>query len=288
MNLLFALAVAASAWQQPALDTTIAVSAGTRLRADVRSGSIQVRVWDRSAVRVVSTGAGGERPLVQASASLVSVWSSARRPNAAVALDITVPRGMGVTLGGDRVEITVNGGSGEVVARNGSGRIAVNGGSGLVSAESTLGDVDVSNARGRITARSHGGRVRVLRVSGDVEAESSQGHVVLAGVDATRLRATTTGGVIQFSGPIRAGGHYSFTTHDGSIRLLVPEPLSATVSVSTVSGGFSSDFPYQVRERRGRGLFTAVVGRGDATVDLASFEGGIVIRRAPPAGAPSP
>jgi hypothetical protein len=85
-------------------------------------------------------------------------------------------------------------------------------------------------------------------------------------------------GVIWFSGPLHGDGRYGFHTHSGSVFLTVPEPVHATLHVSTVSGAFSSPLPMTRENGPRRGRFTVMFGNGAASVDVSTFNGGIVVR----------
>ena len=79
-------------------------------------------------------------------------------------------------------------------------------------------------------------------------------------------------GDIRYSGPIRNGGRYSLSTHNGDIRLTVAEGTNASVAVSTFSGEFESEFPVPLRgTRQGKG-FNFTLGSGSAQVTLESFQ----------------
>ena len=275
-----AIAAALLALQISHTDTTVAVRAGARLNVDLRGGSIDVRTWDRSAVRVAAAHSERVAVLVQGTEAVLNVRSEASRGrNDIVDYQITVPRAMSLTLSGKSVEITVVGAEGEVSAANHEGKISVSGGRGLVSLRSTNGEIAVANARARIEAQALNGDITVTDAAGDIEAESADGAITLTRVDATRVTATTVDGEITYEGPIRDGGRYTFTTHDNEIRLAIPAGVNATVTVATVSGDFHSDFPYEVREQRGRGRFSFVLGNGSALLELESFEGDIKLGR---------
>ncbi|MEJ7809826.1 MAG: DUF4097 family beta strand repeat-containing protein [Gemmatimonadaceae bacterium] len=261
-------------------DTTVVVRAGARLAVDLRGGSIDVRTWDRGAVRVVAAHSEQVAVHVESTAAVLSVRSAAARGrNNIVDYQITVPRAMSLTLGGGDIDITVAGSEAEIAANNREGKISVNGGRGVVSLRSTHGEVAVANARARIEVHALNGDIAITDAIGDIEAENADGSITLTRVDAARVSATTVDGEIYYEGPIRDGGRYSFTTHDNEVRLVIPGGVNATVTVATVTGEFHSDFPYEVREQRGRGRFSFVLGNGSALLELESFEGDIKLGR---------
>jgi len=286
MMIPFVLAAAATLASRPvasiveaSIDTTIAVGASTKFRLETSAGKISIRVWDRSAVRVVATARAGTAVHVDATTSLVNVWSTAGGRIDEADFTVTIPRKMAVSLGSGDVAIDVSGSEGEIIAKNYSGNISVDGGRGSISLKSTLGEIDVRGAKGRVDAQSMHAAVRLTDVVGDVGVESSSYHLYLTRVDAHTLTASTVGGVIWFTGPLHDDGHYAFTSHAGSIILSLAEPVNATVSVSTVSGGFSSAFPSVRQEGGRRGRFSIKIGTGAAIVDVETFGGGIILKR---------
>lgn len=262
-----------------AVDTSITVSSVTRLRIDAAAGRITVRTWNQNVVRLVVTARPGTKVDIESTSSLLSVHGNTIRGGVDDAdYDVTVPRQMGITLNGGDVAIDVSGTEGEVIARNYSGLISLAGGKGVISLKSTLGEIQVKNANGRIGAQSVNAAIRLTDVVGDIDVETSSSHVYLTRANSHNLTASTVGGVISFSGPLHSDGHYTLTTHSGSITLAVPEPVNATLSVSTVSGAFSSSLPRVRQEGTRRGRFSLRFGGGSATVDLQTFNGAIVLK----------
>jgi DUF4097 and DUF4098 domain-containing protein YvlB len=91
--------------------------------------------------------------------------------------------------------------------------------------------------------------------------------------------ASTVNGDIFYAGPIRSGGRYSLSTHNGDITLTVAEGTSANVAVSTFNGEFESEFPVPLSgTRKGKG-FNFTLGSGSAQVTLESFQGTIELVR---------
>jgi hypothetical protein len=185
---------------------------------------------------------------------------------------------MALTLGGGDTEIRVTGAQSEVVARNHSGKITIDGGRDKIGAESTLGEVVISSARGRVTAKALHAPIRVSDVEGDIEAEGSSNHVYLTAIVSRSVIASTVGGHVNFVGRFFDDGHYTFSTHMGSIIMTVDAPVNARINVLTVSGGFASALVYSRQEGQRRGRFAVVLGSGAATVEAQTFAGSILVR----------
>jgi hypothetical protein len=278
----------AAPWQSGPgpIDTTIAVSPAAQFRLDASAGRVSVRVWDRTAVRVVARPTNGTIVRVEGGANVVNVSAAAGRRIDDAEYEITVPRRMPVTVGTGDLAVDIEGCEGGVVSRNYSGRIAIAKTKGPLTVKSVLGEVVIQDASGRISAQSQFAPIRLTDVNGDVEVEGSANHLYLTRVDAKTLSASTVNGVIWFSGPFHNDGRYSFSTHSGSIFMTIPEPVNATVHVSTVSGAFSSPLAMTREAGARRGSFTVRFGNGAASVDAETFNGGIVVH--PPDAAAKP
>jgi hypothetical protein len=262
----------------PRIDTTFAVSSSAEFRLDASAGTVSIRVWDRSSVRVIAKPSPGTTVRITGAANLVSVLGVAERRIDEAEYEITVPRHMPVTVGTGDLGVDIEGCEGGVVARNYSGRITVARTKGPVTVKSALGEVVVRDAAGRVSAQSQYAPIRLTDVNGDVEVEGSANHLYLTRVDARTVSASTVNGGIWFSGPLHGDGRYSLSTHSGSIFMTVPQPVNATVHVATVSGAFASPLPQTRQEGSRRGSFTVKFGNGAASVDVATFNGGMVVQ----------
>lgn len=280
--MLFAFAPAALAalvlGQQ--IDSTVPVERGQRLEVDLYAGDIDVKTWSQNAVRVVADPDGRGRIEIERTATALSVRASGRRgPPLSTDLQLTVPAWMALDLSGVYGDITIAGARGPVTAETVQGDVSAEGGEGLVSVKSVQGGVTLSGAKGRIEANSVNSDVRVSRSSGEISAETVNGDIVLRQTDATALSATSVNGSLEYQGPIRSGGRYALSTHNGDITLAVAEGASAAVSVSTFNGEFESEFPVTLTETRKGKRFNFTIGSGSAQVTLESFQGTISLVR---------
>jgi DUF4097 and DUF4098 domain-containing protein YvlB len=268
-------ALAALAFLQQ-IDTTVTAQQGQRLVVDSYGGEIAVKTWGRNAVRVEADPPSRTEVEVSSSSGAVSVRSEGRRgPPASIDYTITVPAWMGLDLSGVYSDVTVEGVRGPITVETVQGEVDVAGGEGTVSLRSVQGSVKLRGAKGRIDVHSVNDEVRISESSGEITAETVNGDVVLERVDATSLNATTVNGDLGYDGPIRNGGRYTLSTHNGDITLAATPTTSATITVSTFSGDFESDFPVPVRETRKGRRFGFSLGSGSAQVSLESFQGTI-------------
>lgn len=272
-------AVAALALVQQ-IDTTVPVERGQRLEISAYGGEIAVKTWARNAVRVEAAPSGRTRIEVYHSATSLSVRTEGRRgPAKAVDLQITAPAWMALDLSGVYTDVNVAGAKGPISVETVEGAVLVDGGEGLVSLQSVQGSVKLRGAKGRIEVNSVNEDVTVSQCSGEIDAETVNGEIELSRVDATSVTATTVNGDITYDGPVRDGGRYAFSTHNGDLVLTVAQGSNATVSVSTFSGEFESEFPVTLTEARKGKRFSFTLGSGSAQVSLESFQGTIQLVR---------
>jgi Putative adhesin len=275
-----ALTVGAIAFvSAPQLDTTVAAERGQRLEVNAFGGEIAVRTWNRNAVRVEASTSSPDRLKVSSSATTISVRSEGRHgPPADLDIRISAPSWMAVALSGVHTDMKVDGSQAPISAETVEGDVRVTGGNGLISLRSVQGGVTLKGAKGRITVNSVNEDVEVTNAAGEITAETVNGEIRLDGVDAVTADANTVNGDISYLGPIRDGGRYSLSTHNGDINLSIAEGTNARVSVSTYDGEFESEFPVPVSTQKGKG-FSFSLGSGSAQVSLESFQGTIQLFR---------
>ena len=260
-------------------DTTLPVRSGARLEVENFGGGIAVKTWSRSAVRVTASHSSRDRIEIGASDAGLHVKAEGHRgPPHVVDYEITAPAWMALNLSGVYTDITVDGAQGEITAETVHGEVKVSGGSGNVSLKSVQGAVTLEKARGRIDLYSVNEEIKASDVSGDLTAETVNGDITLRQIESSNAEANTVNGDISYDGTIKDGGRYRFATHDGGLRVSVPEKANVAVSVSTFNGEFNSCFPIQLTGKA-KHRFNFTIGSGSARLELESFDGDIKICR---------
>lgn len=125
----------------------------------------------------------------------------------------------------------------------------------------TNGGVSVRNVRGQLGLTTTNGGITLENVEGDVHGETTNG-----GVNAT------------LSGNGWQGQGLDLRTHNGGVRLALPDGYSAHLEAGTTNGGISCEFPVTVQGNITRQLSTDI-GGGGATLTLRTTNGGISIRK---------
>lgn len=261
-------------------DTTIAVRAGTRLEVHNMNGSITVRTWARNEVRVQAEHSGRDQVDIQYGGAVLKVSASGRRGAPRdVDYQITVPAAMDLTLGGVYSDVSVEGSTGRISAETVQGNVVVRGGRSLVTLHSTNGDVEARGVQGRLEANSTNGTVTIADAEGEVYVEGVNGDISMQGVRSGNVDVSTVNGSIDYHGTVQEDGSYRLSTHNGDVTMTVPAGANATVTVSTFSGDFESDFPVTLTGGRQGKRFSFTIGSGKATMELESFQGSIHLVR---------
>lgn len=166
-----------------------------------------------------------------------------RNRNVEVRFNVQVPRGVRVGA------FTVN------------GSMAVRGTGAEVKATTVNGGVDVSDAGGQVKATTVNGNVRVSTSAGPVNA------------------STVNGSITARMGNLNREGDMKFNTVNGTITVETPPGLDANISIDTMFGGISSDYPVQLSGRFGPRHAEGVIGRGGRRISMNTVNGSVELRK---------
>jgi DUF4097 and DUF4098 domain-containing protein YvlB len=280
LTMLTAAVLASLAPVQGETDTTIAVPAGASLSVNNFGGAIVVHAWTQNRVKIHAEH--GSRGAIEASLvgnTLILKASSRHGAPSVVDFDITVPQTMALTLSGTYTEIEVDGVRGAITAETVDGSIDVRGGSGIVTLHSVQGSVTLADATGRIEVNSINEDVELSNISGQINAETTNGSVSLWGIKSASVEATTINGDVEYEGTITDGGTYTFNSHNGDIKISVPENANVTLTVATANGDIDASFQLPFRGTREKHRYTFKLGSGSARMEAESFQGDIELRR---------
>jgi len=168
-----------------------------------------------------------------------------------------------------------------IAARSGSIAYTVRIPAGLTSivADSISGSIEVSDAGPGIDQNLHtvSGRIR-SGLARDLRAETISGRIEFAS-EGKRVEAKTVSGSIEAD--IRAvaeGGSISMGTISGSVRLAAFAELDAELSLHSLSGSISCDFPVTASVQKNNTL-EGRIGSGRIPVTVGTTSGSIAISR---------
>jgi DUF4097 and DUF4098 domain-containing protein YvlB len=164
--------------------------------------------------------------------------------------------------------------------------------------ETSDGGVDITNITGKVDAKTSDGSVKAEDINGDVRLRTSDGDVTVNDIRGDNLELRTSDGSIRCRNVAAArmechtsdGGieielapeapkaiNLNATTSDGSITLIAPPGLSATIEASTSDGSIHTNLPITVQGKIGKSLH-GTVGAGEGKITLRTNDGSITIR----------
>src|ERR1700687_5064381 len=124
-------------------DQTVNVAKGVKLDVNNFAGDVNIKVWDKDAVRVEGNHSDREAVDIKQTEQAVTVRSRSLRGGPSRSLDyaITVPKWMAISVSGTYADVTMDGVGGDVTVETNRGDINITGGSGLISLKSIQGEV---------------------------------------------------------------------------------------------------------------------------------------------------
>jgi hypothetical protein len=131
-----------------------------------------------------------------------------------------------------------------------------------VKANTVNGRLDVSNVGGEVSASTVNGNVNVTTRNGPVDAHTVNGNIDV------RMAA------------LSRGGDMSFHTVNGSVTVEMPSAVDARVSLGTMHGTISSDYPVQLSGRFGPRHAEGTIGRGGREIEIETVNGSVELRKA--------
>src|SRR3954471_23774609 len=261
-------------------DQTVQVTKGMKLDVNNFAGDVNIKVWDKDAVRVEVNNSDREVVDVNKGEQSVTIRSRSVRGGRPRSLDYTlsVPSWMAITVNGTYADVTMEGVGGDVSVETTHGDVKVRGGSGFVSLKSVQGEITLEKAKGRVEVRAVNESIHLADINGDLSAESTNGSIILDRIDSSNVDLYTVNGNISYDGAIKDKGLYRLTTHNGLIAMPIPEKANAALTVRTYNGSFRSTFPIGDPDKKNK-RFSVTLGNGSAHVELESFGGTIALRR---------
>jgi DUF4097 and DUF4098 domain-containing protein YvlB len=131
----------------------------------------------------------------------------------------------------------------------------------LLTLNTQNGGISIDDFRGTAKFRARNGGVSLSNVGGDIRGE------------------TTNGGLnIDLNGDRWEGAGLDVETHNGGVRMTLPENYSAELETGTTNGRASVSFPITVQGTLGRHI-TATLGAGGAKLRAITTNGGVTINR---------
>ena len=287
---------------ETAAEKSVAVDAKVNISLCVSEGKVKVQGWERNEIRAYVSNGGsqvGFKILQKSKQTEKPVWimvlgfdpskiadSEADECLSGDEIELDVPRGATVNIKSRESETRI-----ESVARarveNVAGDIFLNDIAQGIEAATYEGDVTVSKSSGAMSLSSASGNIVAFDASpsdiGDVfKAKTINGAITLQEIEHRQLDVISNSGSIKFTGEFLNGGQYNFGTANGAILLMMPEKSSCKVTAFFGFGQFASEIPMQNIKKSptsGAQNLTGQIGTGEATLNLKTYSGRIIIRK---------
>lgn len=245
--LVFMLAPA-SALAGERIDQTINAPADGTVKIENLAGSVTVSAWDRNEVRVEGElDDHVERLEFENDGSFTRVkvvYPRRVRGNVkGTDLNITVPAGSRLEVGGVSSEIDVSGVKGSVRANTVSGDISVDAATSDYALESVSGNIRLHGTQenARVKASTVSGDLRLGDIKGELDAGSVSGDIYVKGGELVRAEAGNTSGDIEIDS-VFGDGAYRFKSISGDITLHFAGKPAGTFDITSFSGSIDNDF----------------------------------------------
>src|SRR5262249_16187800 len=121
-----------------ATDQTVPVAKGTKLSVNNFAGDVNIKTWDKDAVRALVNPSDRETVDIKQVEQTLTVRSRSTRGGPPRSLDytISVPAWMAIGVTGTYADVTAEGVGGDVAVETTHGDITIRGGSGFISLKS--------------------------------------------------------------------------------------------------------------------------------------------------------
>jgi len=231
------------------VDQNVSAPADGTVKIENLAGSITVTAWDRAEVRVEGElDDQVERLEFENKGSFTRikvVYPRNMRGNVrGTDLNITLPAGSRIEVGGVSTEIDVQGVSGTVRVNTVSGSISVDDSTNDYTLESVSGNVRLQGTQdnARVKASTVSGDLRLGNINGELDAGSVSGDIYVKGGRLSRAEAGNTSGDMEIDSVFSGDGVYRFKSISGDITLGFGNKPAGTFDITTFSGEIGNDF----------------------------------------------
>lgn len=283
----------AAAAERTTIDETRPASADGKVVIENVAGSVVVTGWDRAEVSIQGQVDEDARLEISGSGDVTRIivehpkgTRRLRHNHVSADLNVRAPFGSSLEVETVSANIRAEGISGGMNLESVSGGLEITVPNGKedrgerLEVSSVSGTVEITGGSARVQASSVSGEVRLTLDAGEAEVSCVSGSVIIVGGRLEEIEASSVSGAVRFEGPFVEDGRYDFSSHSGSVKVVVPADASAQFSVSTFSGAIHSDFGERAErtsEYTPSKEMEFTVGSGKARVELSSFSGSVEI-----------
>ncbi len=252
------------------------------------SGSVTVTGWNESKVKITGTlekdvkevKISGDRQRLKIDVKLVN---KRHNTHGDAFLNIFVP---------EKARLEINTVSADIeVKQINNERMEVESVSGYILINAESEDLSVSTVSGDITAEVKAESAGFYSVSGSLEIEGNcrrltgetvSGNIEIDNNKSDDIVIKSTSGSLTFKGDIAKKGRLKAKSLSGSVKLYLPENISAEFELSTFSGSLKNrltdDYPEKSSYGPGKDLEFSLNG-GSATIKAESFSGSVKLEK---------
>lgn len=263
-----------------------AIPADTTFRL-ARGTSVEISSFSQP---IVVTGVEGDQVVVQGGdvdveRGRVSIDGRMFGPGAQGPIMVRLPTWVRLSVSAVNGPVTITNAPVRLEVDAVNGRLEVSGGTGQMIL-SAIGDIVVRGFTGtQLDIEGVSGGISVRGATGRIAIENVNGPIQLDGIDSRDVTVSSTNGQVRWRGGFDPAGRYRIESHNGGIEIHAPANLNARIRLITFQGGLSSEIPATIAgpdERRNGPMserkVTATYGRGQATIDITTFNGGVRVR----------
>jgi hypothetical protein len=227
------------------IERSLAVDPQAVVTLCVASGTLKVRGWEKSEIRVRSLDAvqidfrridrtkDTSKPATRVDVMLIEKGTASHPRHDCQALanvEMEVHAGAIVQAQTRDGDIFIAGVAG-AYAGSQNGDITIERVAKLVEAGSVGGSITLRDSSGRVNLNSAGGGVEVFNVQPATEDDTFEvgtvsGDIQLNRVSTPNVNAKTVSGTLMMSGPLAKSGNYGFTSMSGDMVLVMPSDAS--------------------------------------------------------------
>ncbi len=256
------------------IEKTFPVSKNVSLMLTNYTGTISVKGWQNSEVKVVCTKHSQNVEIdTESTPSKVKVTTHvldklAAADKARVDYQVYVPEEASL----------------EIV--NNMGTVDVENIKGAVKVDVFEAVVKIAGVQGGVQATSLGSKLTISQSAGPIQTTTVSGDIAFSKLDSNSVTANSTLGNISYEGDFVRLGNYRFSTNEGVILVQCPEQASVEWNARTVKGKIRSNLPIRSKNHApssagiaGKQSLLGTLNQGDANVTLSTFSGEININR---------
>ena len=159
-----------------------------------------------------------------------------------------------------------------------SGSYHIRGAASSVDVESMSGDIDLDAVTLWARARTGKGHLVVRGEPQDVDASTVGGSLDIATAAILHGRFTAVTGDIHYASAMAPRSLFEFSTHSGTVELLLPRDISARFELSSVDGEIDNGFTQLRPAVAGVHNLQLKLGSGAADVTVRTFKGTVRLR----------